>query len=104
MRRSAESLKEGQVVLPAGSEASKENASPATNQLPKDETKQSIFSHLGKTEADFVDRILKVHIHGADELMTDVNVRNPLIRVSLIGRQILNEFYRYEYRKVLGQK
>lgn len=85
VRKSVESLKKSQVVLPAGSEASKENASPATNQIPKEDVKHSIFSHLGKTETDFVDRILKVHIHGADELITDVNVRNPLVRVSLIG-------------------
>ena len=48
---------------------------------------QSIFSHLGKNESDFVDQILKIHIHGADELITDVNIRNPLVRVSLIGMQ-----------------
>ena len=47
----------------------------------------SIFSHLGKNESDFVDQILKIHIHGADELITDVNIRNPLVRVSLIGKQ-----------------
>lgn len=80
--------KEVLMVLPELSpavEIAKEFTVPASDQKKEKDRNHSIFSNLGKTDADFVDRILKVHIHGADELITDVNIRSPLVRVSLIG-------------------
>ena len=57
---------------------------PAEPEKPISKPK-SIFNHIGKTTADFNDHIISVKIHSADALATNLNVRHPLVRVSLIG-------------------
>jgi hypothetical protein len=99
VRKSVDKLTDIPSSSPA-SEAGKENMGSGTDRFPKEQRKRSIFSHLGKVDDDFVDRILKVHVHGADELITDINVRNPLVRVSIIGRIRCGNLSRYKDWKV----
>ncbi len=68
--------------------------SPAENEKIPDIVKpKDLFDRLGKKPEDFKDHVMSIMVHEADPLPTDVHVRNPLVRVSFIGMQLLIFLY-----------
>lgn len=64
--------------------------SPAKNEtIPDKAIPKDLFDRLGKKPEEFKDHIMSIMVHEADPLPTDVHVRNPLVRVSFIGTQLL---------------